>query len=1227
MTRTLALVTMALCVLVAPSARAADPRFHPELSRAIAELERARGAEAYTALRRIWNAWDRANPLHVEEALLAAERSPRLAPPARAYAGTLAALARVRRGDLAAARSRLRELGYLDRWLVLGPFSNEGKSGLFATHGPEAELSTPITPAKPYTGAERPVRWRAVPEAFPYGFLDLASLVRPEAKVCAFVASTVRDAERAAKPRPATVWIGSGGAFRMFWNGREVASHDAYTAHDFDRIAVTVPLEPGPNLFVLKLCGEDRAPVVSVRLGDARGAPIPGLVVSNELADVAAATERAATPATALPQTVEGPLQWFGRVTARAGATAAELEAHARYLDLTGGDDPTQHLARDLARRAAEREPTIERLLLAGKLSEDRNRAHEWLVEAEKLAAASGQPNRDVLLARAFHRRGSPNFREALPYYERILALDPADLDALRGLLELYNLAGLPRTALARIERAVEAQPHSVGLLALHAAQLRLLGRTAEADAVEARYSGLRFDDPGYLGQKLELALDRRDRAAAERWAERLLAVEPHDLWALGTAARAYRRLGQSERAVATFRRALALAPEDVETLRSLADLSGELGRRDEQVALLRELLRIRPQERDAREYVEHLEPKSARADERYAWAPERFLRLRHAPAQGENRRTLRDLTVSTVFENGLSSQFRQIVFQPLTESAAAQDRQYVFAYESERQRVQLRGARVYRKNGKIDEAIEWGEGPADDPTISMYTSARAFYVQFPRLDAGDVVELRYRIDDVTPRNEFADYFGEIVYLQGLDPMANAEYVLSTPKSRKIYVDVQHPGLERQTSTSGGRTIHRFFAKTVPAVQPEPEMPPLSEVLGFVHVSTYATWEELGRWYWGLVKDQFDLDDETRKLARRITEGKTTDLEKVSAVYDWVIRNTRYVALEFGIYGYKPRRCVQTVARGWGDCKDKATVIVTLLKELGIPSTLVVLRTRLRGDFRSRLPSFAPFDHAIAYVPSLGLFLDGTAEHTGPMELPRMDLGALGLFVGPEGTELRVLPNADPEKNFVRRSVTARLSPNGEARLELDYETSGFVSAEWRRRYHAQATLRARVSSDLGGEYPGFELAPGPRGLQTSNLGDALEPVRIRIAGSTKTFARREGDELSMAVTPSLRLTPKFASLSRRTQPVVTESFTTTEETVVVELPEGARVVSAPTSVEEKGRFGSYSVRVSVDGSRVEVKSRVAVTANRIAPRDYADWRRFCEAVDRAFSPRLLVRP
>ena len=69
-----------------------------------------------------------------------------------------------------------------------------------------------------------------------------------------------------------------------------------------------------------------------------------------------------------------------------------------------------------------------------------------------------------------------------------------------------------------------------------------------------------------------------------------------------------------------------------------------------------------------------------------------------------------------------------------------------------------------------------------------MYTSAR-FYVQFPRLDPGDVVDLRYRVDEVTPRNEFADYFGEVTYLQSSEPVQNAEYVLITPKN-KLHISV-----------------------------------------------------------------------------------------------------------------------------------------------------------------------------------------------------------------------------------------------------------------------------------------------------------------------------------------------------------------------------------------------------------------------------------------------------
>lgn len=1075
------------------------------------------------------------------------------------------------------------------------------------------------------------MRWRAVPREFPHGFVSLGALVRPEQKICGYATTFVRG-RAAEKARSITAWIGSGGAFKAFWNGREVLESDRYSAHDFDRFAVTLRLDPGTNAFTLKVCGEEAPPVFSVRFGDEKGAPAANLELSNDPAASTAAAENAArvkaekTPKAVAKPGVEGPAQSLERLTSKKAATAREIEAHSRYLYETDGDDPAVHLARDLAVRAAEKEPTIRRLLLAAALAEDHNQRKDWITKAEALVPR-GKPDRDVLLARALERRESPSFQEAFPYFDRLLAIDPDNVLALQGRVELFNMAGLPRTALATLEAALDRNPESVNLLNLHASQLRALGRATEASEVEARYSGLRFDDGTFLGQMIGLSVARRDGRATEHWAERLVGSHPGDLWALNTAARAYRSLGQSDRAAATYQRSLELAPEDVGTRRALADLYGELGKTDAQLAELREILRIRPQDKGVREYVDHVEPKRARPDEAYAWAPERFLPLRHEPARGENRRTLRDLTVSTVFENGLSSKYRQIVFQPLTDAAAANGRQHAFVYEADDQVVELRGAKVYRANGRVDEAIESGEGPADDPSISMYTSARAFYVQFPRLEAGDVVELRYRIDDVTRRNEFNDYFGEITYLQGGDPSVNAEYVVVAPKSRPLYFDHTVPGLQVSQTDRQEQRIYRFFAPKVAALDPEPSMPPVQELLAAVHVSTYKSWDDLGRWYYGLVKDQFDLDAETRKLANRIAEGKKTEREKVEAVYDWVIRNTRYVALEFGIYGYKPRRCVQTVTRGWGDCKDKATVIVTLLKELGIPATMVVLRTQFKGGLRSKIPSFAPFDHAIAYVPSLDLYLDGTAEYTGMDELPRADIGALGMRVNQGKPDLVTVPIPPADRNFVEREVHAKVQKNGESKLELDYRAGGFSAATWRRQYHAESARRERLSHDLGGELPGFVIAEGAQGVRTSNLDDAREPVRVHVEGSAPSFARREGSQLSMAVTNSFRCVASYGTLSQRKQDVWTLGFTELRDSFVIDVPAGARVVSAPESRDGSSEFGSYSVAFEKQGDKIRVKSRLGIKVPRVKPAEYAAFKRFCEEADRALSPRLVIEP
>ena len=1241
--KTFCAAVLAAVVLVAEPASATS-LFHPDLLEAAGGLGRARGPEVYAALRGVWDTWDRADPNQVEELLESASHDARLGAPAQTYAALLGAYARLRRGDVAAAARETRALGFVATWMAVGPFDNEGKGGFDTAFGPEADFATPIVPGRAYSGKERPVRWRTLPDAFPFGYVDFESLIRPDKKTCVYATAFV--SSRTPRNRDVSLWIGSGGALKVFWNGEQVVSDAAERRYDADRYAATVHLGRGTSNLTVKLCGTDTAPVFSLRLANEAGRPDESIVVTNTLEASAAAAETVGSLAKAKPAAkpmadakakpnpkpakragLEGPIQAFERLVAPKTPHPDDLAAFSKYLVATGGDDPALHTAKNLAEAAAESTPTIPRLLFAAELAEDRNQRARWIERAEKLVA-KGHVDTRVTLARAALAREGLNARQAFPLYAEVLRVDPDNVAAIRGEVELYNDIGLRRTALALLARAVDSNPRSVLLLNMYASQLRALGRDTEASEIESRYAAFRFDDRLLLSRFIDLGVARRNKPAAERWIDRLLSAQPDEQWALGTAARAYRALGEPDRATAAYDRALTLSPEDVGTLRALADLQGELGHRTEQLSLLGRVLTVEPQNKDVREYVEHLEPSGSRIDEAFAWEPERFLKERHAPASGQNRRTVLDMSVTTVFENGLSSKFHQVVFQPLTDAAAALGRQFAFQYQADAERVQLRGARVFRGDGTVDEAIESGEGAADDPEIAMYTSARTFYVQFPRLEPGDVVELRYRIDSMSSQNQFADYFGDVEYLQSAEPTGHAEYVLITPKSRKLNVDTKHlPGLRQSTEERGSTRIYRFAADHVPPLVPEPAMPPFPSLLGFVHVSTYASWKDLGRWYWGLVKDQLEADDETRKLAHRIAQGKTTDLEKAKAVYDWVVQNTRYVALEFGIYGYKPHRCVQTVSRGWGDCKDKAAVIVTLLKELGIDSTMVIVRSGMRGDFDSTVASLAPFDHAIAYVPSLDLYLDGTAEYTGSSELPGMDQGALALRVNRGNSELVRLPISDPQKSVRKRDVTATLRKDGSAQLEVAYETTGTSAASWRRRFHAEGTRRDRLTEDLAGEFAGFELSPGATGVQVSTLDDIEQPVGIKVHGTASRLGRQEGQEVAVPVTPGFRLTPTYASLSTRRIAVKLPPIGTLDDTFVVKLPPGMRVVSSPPDAKGDGPFGSYSVTVERDSGKVVVKTRMTVKVLNVPPEQYAAFKQFCADADSAVTPRLVLGP
>ena len=170
-------------------------------------------------------------------------------------------------------------------------------------------------------------------------------------------------------------------------------------------------------------------------------------------------------------------------------------------------------------------------------------------------------------------------------------------------------------------------------------------------------------------------------------------------------------------------------------------------------------------------------------------------------------------------------------------------------------------------------------------------------------------------------------------------------YVLIAPTAQKIFVHAEKVAPARVSAT-GGSQVFVWEARSVPALPREPHGPGITEISPYVHVSTLGEWKQLGVWYADLVRPQFALDQSLESELARDHQGQRNDREKISAIQEFVLRSTHYVALEFGVYSYKPYPVTQIYARRFGDCKDKASLMIALLRAAGIEAEIALVRTR-----------------------------------------------------------------------------------------------------------------------------------------------------------------------------------------------------------------------------------------------------------------------------------------
>ncbi len=1126
-------------------------------------------------------------------------------------------LARLFFADVEQARGRtqrggdaLDPLGFVSDFYAVGGFDNEGKGGCDTDFGPEGATDLKAT----YPGKGRETRWRRVPSKTSTGFVELGTLLRPSTGVVAYALTFLQaDAETRVN-----IGLGTSGAYRLWVNGVKASSSDAYHVPQMDQARVQVRLRRGINRVLLKVCHESGPLGFYFRQERAEGAPVAARVV---LPEVVPPLEKGTAPmATPLPTVTDG----FAALVKARPNDALLRSDYATVLGYTRAYDERELTASREADKASDAKPDdVELHLRAAALNNhDFNERRRHIARAVGLDPKNPWPR----LALAQHELQQDHPELALPMFEELIKDHPKLAAAWLGRARCLEALGQRPLALNVIEEAFLRMPHVPAVAREAAAQSRRMERLDEAEGRMRTALALRFNDTGLRNALGGLLADMGKVDAATEQLERALVLDPYDNGIRLRLAELYAANGNPTKADAAFAAARTFAPEEPEVYEREGRALLQGGRRDDALAAFQESLKLRPQNPALKEALRALQGQDAAAGvtHTFAIAP---LAKEVPDTTKEDAVYLADVTAVRVQTSGLSSRFHQLAVKVLNGRGVDAFRQWPITYSPDRQEVRVLKARITKPDGSIVDSYGDSDQHMNEPWTGMYYDARARVLSFPALGVGDTLELQWRVEDTALENLLSDYFGDVDSVQGGYPKKRYRYVVEMPKERPLYWNKATLPTFVKTSqeNDGARVLWRFEAQDIPKITPEPNMPGLSEVAATLHVSTYQTWDQVGKYWWGLVKDQLTPNDELIKTVDTVLKGvdRKDTAKVVAAIYGFVVTNTRYVALEFGIHGYKPYRVDRVLARRFGDCKDKASLIVAMLRVAGVDSRLVLLRMRSLGALTSEPASLAAFNHAIAYVPALDLFLDGTAEFHGTKDLPSADRVADVLVVEPSGgSRFLVTPEAKPEDNVSTLDMTVTLGPDGSAELKGETVVSGQGAPEYRRSYQSAGSRKATFEQQWAQSFPGLSVAK----LDVSDTTKLEEPMKLSFQMRAPRYA--EVLPLGLRFFPlgaGRAFTQVLAPLSERKTDAVFPGVWVNKFTVRYEPPPGLVSQSVPEDFDESTEFGRATLKVRVEAGKPIVTGEIVMAKARIPAAQYPKFRAWLLRVDQAFSRKLTV--
>lgn len=1106
-----------------------------------------------------------------------------------------------RRGDFEKAEGLLSSLNFVRNWSVIGPFDNEGKEGFDAAYPPEESFS----PSAVYDGKARPVSWRVLPAALPTGFVDLTTVLTPADKGVAYLAVAVNSPSS----REALLAVATAGAVKVWLNGVPVFERDTYHEGYFDQYLAPAPLKAGANFLLVKICGDADRWGFGARFVDEGRGPLTDLTFDASSAALASASKIVGDR----PRVKTDNLHFFD--TRLLGEAPDAFDFYYAALDhfVRADTDESEDVPTKLMLGAQSMMPTAAEFhYFVAIMEKEESRARNNLTRALELGPGHLQARLE--LAKYFYNLERP--QQALDLIGDVLAENPDYAEAGQYLAKVNWELGYAydaATAASTLSRRLPDYPYSKMVEALYETNYGDMARAAELwrSIYELDVYSTKARD-----ELFSLLLNRGDVEGALAVMRRALAADPYDLDARKELANTLDHHGRHEESLAEIEAALAFRPEDHGLWRLEGTALEKMGLTARARGAYRKAIKFKGNYPAVENYLNYLEPATT---EPRVPRLDAYELLAAYPGDDEFPRDsavwlLNDRQVEA-FENGTSAKTIHHVIRILTPEGAEKFRYIYISYSPGLENVEIKRAAVLKADGTEITATHIKEYNVFDVWSRLYYSYVNKVVTMPNLSPGDTIDVEYKISQ-TGENLFADYFGDYYYFGGKNSTMLARYALTVPAPKDYHFKSLRGAPPPEVTRRGEKITYSFRMEELPAIEEEAYMPALAEILPAVQVSTFSTWNEVGRWYNGLIKDVFRSSPETEVLAAELQADAPDDLTKLQRVYNFAVSRIRYVGLEFGIGGYRPHTPKQCLEAHYGDCKDKATLMNTLYRLMGFEAYPALIRTADLGELDYELPILGLFNHMISYAilpDGRSFFLDGTAEYHSFRELPPGDQDIDALVIFDARAEFKRTPLLSAEDNHLRTRTTFVLQANSDAQARRTVEYGAADAPFQRERFQTEAKRKAIIEEYWNGLYPGTSIF----NEKFSDVSDYSQPVRTEYdAVIPRMFDPTAGRVHLDAVMHKASLLNRYGKKGSRRWPLIIRKNTKTTAELTYILPGGYALAAVPLAKEFTSPFGTVKIDVRTGEGRVTVKQELEIFAQRIEPKDYKAFREYCLTVD-----------